>query len=693
MRRTIAVLAAVAAGWMQGCAGCGTPEVAVDEVPTIGSVENHMVRCGCQIGWDDLTCTFAGDYGIPADICNPNPRSFTIDLCVPADLNTALGATVTQAQFDEGVRLFCQDRVTSTLSAFIGAISGDQGCGHFEIACGPVAINSSGVAVDVNPACDKPCASIPCVTSGDGTNCDLNTLFGAPGGVDPTACSCTQTTGCEATTEGVCQPMSTVVDPPDIRTGVLTEALSQPTVVRMRESESSLTANVQVEACDPTGTLCATFSDTRTTSVRGSLTLYGRPCPGEACEVRVGIVAYPQDLAFEFGCLGAVCLGSANLSQMAVVAGTGDGVASVDAAGNAVIPAGALRFVADGVRDGSRFRITSTNPHPVGFRVDFAAKTFTIPALALTLSGGSTATLQVVGDLENQPPRAAAGPAQLLECTSPDGAVAHLDATGTSDPDGDQIAYTWWRGAPFDAGRLVEHGLAVDAVASLGTTRFLFTVSDSRLATDGSATEVTVQDTTPPVLEVSVDAPCLWPPNHELVLYRLGESLTAIATDVCDPSPRVRIVSVSSDQPALGGGSGNAAPDVLAGTAAFCVRAERAGTLREGRTYTAVVEAADASGNLTTRPVTIRVPHDMRGGGPKQCPKVDPARIVGEGDPRCLEDVPAPEEPGAAAASATAAGSAFAGPASAGCGSAGPDTGGLLLLLLAAIRARRRTVR
>jgi hypothetical protein len=107
----------------------------------------------------------------------------------------------------------------------------------------------------------------------------------------------------------------------------------------------------------------------------------------------------------------------------------------------------------------------------------------------------------------------------------------------------------------------------------------------------------------------------LWAPNHKLVPV----SITAQATDVCDPAPTCRIVSVTSNEPILGPGSGNTNPDWVIdqpGTKAspavldVQLRAERAGG-GTGRVYVVNVSCADASGNATLGSTTVTVAHDQ----------------------------------------------------------------------------------
>jgi hypothetical protein len=165
----------------------------------------------------------------------------------------------------------------------------------------------------------------------------------------------------------------------------------------------------------------------------------------------------------------------------------------------------------------------------------------------------------------------------------------------------------------------IEAGLTQSAVARhLRRPQSFVSKAESgeRRQTSGSQT-VTVQDTTPPVINSIVANPStLWPPNHNLVPV----SITATATDICNTSPKCNIVSVTSNEPVLGPGSGNTSPDwvlndpgpkVSPAKLGIQLRAERAGG-GAGRVYTINVLCSDASGNTTPGKTTVSVGHDQR---------------------------------------------------------------------------------
>ena len=188
-----------------------------------------------------------------------------------------------------------------------------------------------------------------------------------------------------------------------------------------------------------------------------------------------------------------------------------------------------------------------------------------------------------------------------LECTSPAGAVVPKLIGSVADNCGIQsTGCTPPEGSTFP----------------LGNDPFTCTAKDTAGNTGSCASTVKVVDTTPPVIKsVAAQPNILWAPNHTMVPV----SITTTVTDVCDASPKCKIVSVTSNEPILGPGSGNTTPDWVvtepgpAATStplALLLRAERTG-LSTGRVYTVNVSCSDASGNTTPGSTTVSVSHDQ----------------------------------------------------------------------------------
>ena len=151
----------------------------------------------------------------------------------------------------------------------------------------------------------------------------------------------------------------------------------------------------------------------------------------------------------------------------------------------------------------------------------------------------------------------------------------------------------------------------------VGTTPVIFTATDDCSNSSSCATSVTVVDTIPPDINVTLNRTELWPPNHKMV----DIVATVNVTDVCDPNASFYLTSITSDEPDDGLGDGDEENDIQGadiGTAdtVFQLRSERSGT-GDGRTYTIVYTAYDScdSVHINTKNATVYVyvPHDQSG--------------------------------------------------------------------------------
>jgi nitrous oxidase accessory protein NosD len=198
-------------------------------------------------------------------------------------------------------------------------------------------------------------------------------------------------------------------------------------------------------------------------------------------------------------------------------------------------------------------------------------------------------------------PIADAGPDQVVACGADCRANVTLNGRGSSDPDGDPLAFTWT--GPFET----TSGDAASVSLPIGQHRITLTVTDPAGHTDSDTTVITVNDSTPPnIATVTASPNILLQANHQMVPVTVGVS----ATDNCDPAVACGIITVMSNEATDGLGDGDTSPDwEIMGNLTLNLRAERSGQ-GAGRLYTITIECADVSGNRSTREVIVSVPRN-----------------------------------------------------------------------------------
>jgi len=238
--------------------------------------------------------------------------------------------------------------------------------------------------------------------------------------------------------------------------------------------------------------------------------------------------------------------------------------------------------------------------------------------LRVTDSRGATNTAETAITVrDTTPPTLSCPRATTAECAGPDGALLSLGATA-SDTCSPTVTVINSRSANGGDG---------SGIYPLGLTPVTFAATDASGNVATCVTNVTVQDTTPPHVTLTLSSAVLWPPNHRMVPVQAAWQVS----DTCDPTAGTILVSATSSEPddALGTGDGNTTEDLQdasIGTpdASVLLRAERSGD-GPGRVYTLTYAARDASGNTASALGIVTVPHD-EGSGP------EPVMMSLEGD-------------------------------------------------------------
>lgn len=203
---------------------------------------------------------------------------------------------------------------------------------------------------------------------------------------------------------------------------------------------------------------------------------------------------------------------------------------------------------------------------------------------------GGTGTSTVLVTVQDTTPPVLTMPAnQTLEATGPAGAMAVFSASSTDLVDGARpVVCSPASGSTFPLGATLVNCTATDLHGNSAQGSFL----------------VTVRDTTPPVLHVTLSPQILWPPNKKLIPITAKIQVN----DLCDPNPTVTLVSISSNDP-------DDDPIDIQGAVlgtddrTFLLRARRADK-GASRVYTVTYRALDHSGNATTATAIVSVPQD-----------------------------------------------------------------------------------
>ena len=142
------------------------------------------------------------------------------------------------------------------------------------------------------------------------------------------------------------------------------------------------------------------------------------------------------------------------------------------------------------------------------------------------LTNREVAELFEFREVVNRPPVADAGPDQTVECLGPGGTPVTLDGSGSHDPDGDPLTYTWT--GPFSEGAGTVQGINPTVTLALGASTITLVVNDGQANSQPDSVKITVRDTTPPTITCPADVTLECPADTSV-----GANGSATGSDAC----------------------------------------------------------------------------------------------------------------------------------------------------------------
>jgi hypothetical protein len=141
----------------------------------------------------------------------------------------------------------------------------------------------------------------------------------------------------------------------------------------------------------------------------------------------------------------------------------------------------------------------------------------------------------------------------------------------------------------------------------VGNTLVTWTAQDGGNDSQSCVQTVVVKDFQPPTITGAETAPAsLWPPNHKMVPVTVNYDVT----DRCEAASAIACsLDVSSNEPVIGKGAGDTAPDwIVVDPHHVQLRSEKA-SRGAGRVYSIVITCRDANGNRSRKTTAVKVSH------------------------------------------------------------------------------------
>lgn len=223
-------------------------------------------------------------------------------------------------------------------------------------------------------------------------------------------------------------------------------------------------------------------------------------------------------------------------------------------------------------------------------------------------------TATVTWELAPVPPVCDAGGPYLVDVAA-DTVFVMLDATASSDANGDSLIFEWSVESEYASLDDASSATPTLTVWGEGLCMTPMTVDLLVMAAGDSSmcsAEVEFNEMRLPTV-TAMDPVILWPPNHKFVTYEAAD-LLSVEGGGCNTFDwdDVSVVEVRSNEPMDGKGDGAHQPDMqVVCPNTVRVRSERSGN-GDGRVYTIVYRVSFMDGSTEDLEAEIHVPHDQR---------------------------------------------------------------------------------
>ena len=220
---------------------------------------------------------------------------------------------------------------------------------------------------------------------------------------------------------------------------------------------------------------------------------------------------------------------------------------------------------------------------------------------------GGTATASVNVTVINHPPVANGDSYTINQDT-----VLNVAAPGVlgndTDVDGDALTASLVSGPSHGSVSLAADGSFsyTPAPSFAGSDSFTYRAFDGIAYSNSATVSITILDTEPPAITISLGTSLLWPPEHDLL--NVGFTFTATDNSSGAIATSVDVFSNEDDVTGAGGDESPDAKSIASGT--LRLRAERDAN-GNGRVYLIRVTATDASSNTSRKCVAAVVPKSL----------------------------------------------------------------------------------